>query len=542
MALCYTIGFGVAKDQAKATDMLALHNIDVSSLDSLVIRCLQQTSISPSISLHKLWRMGHINCIDLSHIYLRQGKLKSAEEHLLREIRDLEATSGKDTTIATALGTELSRLYQVQGRFKEAQDIQEQLVSRHKALFGESHPDTLVSMADLASILCSRGLWKDAEQLQERLLEVTKNNSGGGDFEAICTAFGLASTYLRQGKWLKGGETINAAGDLSRGTFSAGNSLLLQYHALGIISVLEEYQLRGLFYFFHVFIDIVFRKVLGEEHPNVLMLTSLAGLCLAKHERWEEAESWLSHILNAREHLLGKGHPDTLQSMTHLAITLKQRGRLEDAEELQTLAVGRQSKLLGRDHPDTIAGFTSLASIYLDQLRWKEAEDLEVENSKLKEIKLGHCHRETLVSMINLVCIYLNQGRTHEATVQKGQVMERCKASWEKVPYDAWIDIANISLVMSQRGWWEESEGLQRQLLDMSIKEFGECESLTFTSKNLLASTLWRQGRWEEAEEMQKQTVDYGREQSWDEFPVFLDCLDNYNEMKEGLHKGVLKQ
>ncbi|KAI3318742.1 TPR-like protein [Xylariaceae sp. AK1471] len=539
MALCYTIGFGVVRDESKASNILTHHNIAPQLLYDLTSQCLEQTMTHPSISLHKLWRISYVSCVDLSYLYLRQHKLKPAETQLVQELKDLEAALSRDTVLATVLETELSSIYEIQGRFQEAQDIQEQIVERNKRLFGENHLDTLASIARLASILYNRGLWEDARRLQVQTLEQAKKRYDSGNFEIISASCGLALTYIRQGQWLKAGETINQMGDFSRGEVSGSHPLMVPYHTCGIHSVLWEFQFHGVRHAFEVFLKYLSSSVLGNDHPAMLTWAALQASCLAKHEKWEEAELIEVQVLETRERLLGHNHPDTLQTMSSLATSLMHRGRLDEAEKLQAQAVIIQNEMLGRDHPDTLASFTNLASIYLAQSRWKDAVELEIENIKLKQVRLGECHHETLVSMINLVCAYRNQGRIEEATEGKKQILERCERSWMKVPYDAWIDLTNISVIMSQRGWWEETEGIQRQLVDMSVKEFGECESLTLTSKSVLASSLWRRGQWDAAEELQTQAIAIGRENSWDEYPVLLDCIDNLREMKAGLHKGV---
>ncbi|KAI1255339.1 hypothetical protein MGN70_003404 [Eutypa lata] len=538
-ALCYTIGFGIERDEAKAANILAENNIEPQSLHDLVAQCKQQASIHPSMSMHKLWRMSHVGRVDLPYQYLRQGKLRSAQRQLLKETNDLQEVFGKDTTLATALETELVGLYEMQGRLREAQELQERMVARHKRLLGEEHLDTLTSVATLASILSNRGLWRDAEQLQVKCLGVTKRAYGGDNYEVFSASFGLALTYIRQGEWWKAGEIINSIGEMSRGQVSAVNVLLLPYHIYGMLSLLEECSFQAFQYCLDTFHYTNISNVLGENHPIFLTTMSLWGLCLAKYEKWAEAEEVQIQVLNTQEQLLDGGHPDTFQSMTNLAVTLKYRGRLESAKELQTRAASGQNRVLGRDHPDTLSGLTNLASIYLAQGRWKEAEELESENVKLKQMKMGERHRETLVSMINLVSGSINQGRINEATQQKKQVMERCHMSWEKVPYDAWIDVANMSLIMFQSGWWEEAESLQRQLVEMSAREFGEHQSLTVTSKSLLASTLWRRGEWEAAKELQMQTVERVREYWGENISIMFDCEENLKEMRQGLHRGV---
>lgn len=76
------------------------------------------------------------------------------------------------------------------------------------------------------------------------------------------------------------------------------------------------------------------KRVLGEEHPD--MLTSIANSALTYREqgRWKKAEELEVQMIETSKRVLGEGHLDTLISMKNLAFTLKSQGRNNEALNL----------------------------------------------------------------------------------------------------------------------------------------------------------------------------------------------------------------
>lgn len=70
-----------------------------------------------------------------------------------------------------------------------------------------------------------------------------------------------------------------------------------------------------------------------------------------------------SHCLEKREEVLGESHPDTLMVMSCLADTLSSLGDLDSAESLHSECFMRRLDTLGSSHPDTIASFDALTKV-----------------------------------------------------------------------------------------------------------------------------------------------------------------------------------
>jgi Tetratricopeptide repeat len=65
------------------------------------------------------------------------------------------------------------------------------------------------------------------------------------------------------------------------------------------------------------------KRVLGQEHLD--MLTSIANLALTYRNQgqWKEAEELEVQVIEIRKMVLGQEHPDMLMSINNLTWTLK---------------------------------------------------------------------------------------------------------------------------------------------------------------------------------------------------------------------------
>ena len=69
--------------------------------------------------------------------------------------------------------------------------------------------------------------------------------------------------------------------------------------------------------------------------------------------RWAEAEQLQVQVLETRKRVLGEEHPDLLASMGNLASTYWNQGRLKEAEQLEVQVSETRKRVLGEEHPDT---------------------------------------------------------------------------------------------------------------------------------------------------------------------------------------------
>jgi tetratricopeptide (TPR) repeat protein len=118
-------------------------------------------------------------------------------------------------------------------------------------------------------------------------------------------------------------------------------------------------------------------------------MDSLAGVCNSQ-ERYDEAESLLTQVLQTRETPLGPKnfdtlnakhfgpqHPDTLTAKHSLALVFTSQGRHTDAENLLVHVLAARERVLGISHPHTRNTINSLAEVYENLGRLDESMTLK---------------------------------------------------------------------------------------------------------------------------------------------------------------------
>ncbi len=75
------------------------------------------------------------------------------------------------------------------------------------------------------------------------------------------------------------------------------------------------------------------RRVLPDEHSDILESVDDLGLLYVKLGRYQEAESLLLETLEGRGKVLGEEHPDTLVSLKNLIELYEAWGKPEKAEQ-----------------------------------------------------------------------------------------------------------------------------------------------------------------------------------------------------------------
>jgi tetratricopeptide (TPR) repeat protein len=83
-----------------------------------------------------------------------------------------------------------------------------------------------------------------------------------------------------------------------------------------------------------------------------------------------EAEKMSIQAMKVRKRMLDQEHDDMLDSMAMVGLAYKLRGRWDAAEELFVQVRETSKKKLGADHHFTLTSIANLASMYWTQGRW----------------------------------------------------------------------------------------------------------------------------------------------------------------------------
>ena len=97
----------------------------------------------------------------------------------------------------------------------------------------------------------------------------------------------------------------------------------------------------------------IYRKVLGEQHPETAASYNNVAFCLQSQGRHGEALPLYQKALALTRRVLGERHLETGTSYNNVAFSLQRQGRIAEALPLYHKALAINRKVLGEQHPDT---------------------------------------------------------------------------------------------------------------------------------------------------------------------------------------------
>lgn len=207
LAFCYTLGFGVSKDDAKASALLEQAARSQGELANEIDRVRYgklRSHPRQGVYNNSLYR-GHIisSYAAGGRYYLEKGTLDEAASHLKNEIADVESIVGVDHQIILVLKSSLTSVLIWQEQWEEARKLETQILNWSSKTLGERHPDTVGSRGNLALIYRKQKRWKEAELLQRQATTASLSELGLEHGFTLNSLRDLALTFQAQGKWEK---------------------------------------------------------------------------------------------------------------------------------------------------------------------------------------------------------------------------------------------------------------------------------------------------------------------------------------------------
>lgn len=171
LSFCYTLGFGVRKDDTKASALLKQAAKSPRNLQDEINRARKSSSISPprgSIYAQTLNR-GHYNAAIAGLHYFKNEKVNDFASWLRKEIVDVESVLGIEHLVNSIMKSTLAQILVFQKKWEMAQEVETNVLRWSSKTLGDTHPNTLSSKGSLASILMQRHHWEEAETLQTQV-------------------------------------------------------------------------------------------------------------------------------------------------------------------------------------------------------------------------------------------------------------------------------------------------------------------------------------------------------------------------------------
>ncbi len=126
------------------------------------------------------------------------------------------------------------------------------------------------------------------------------------------------------------------------------------------------------------------QKLLGPEHPALLLeLDRLAAIRILNRE-YEPAEQTYRHALLIRERFEGKDDADLISSVEGLAFSLFGQKKYDEAEPNYKRLLGLWETSMGPDHAMVAVTLDKMAMFYREQARWHESEEAAARSDAIR--------------------------------------------------------------------------------------------------------------------------------------------------------------
>ncbi|KAF2468702.1 TPR-like protein [Lindgomyces ingoldianus] len=506
LALCYTLGFGIPRNEVEANELL--ESPDESGELNKLISTLRttnsrETSNSRWVEIREGGSTNHLH-------YLEQ--LQTPEEsqrtvkRLENELRDL-ASVVKEAPILAQLQQALSRIYSHAGEWKKAIEMQKTVCDYWVKVFGKEESLTAYSIGLLASLYRSQGLWKESEELGKESLDLASSIHGDSHLITLEEMANLSMTYMSQGKWNEAEKLLRHVMETESGVLGSNhpktlNTLVALSSTLRSLGKYEEARDLGA----QALNDMIF--MYGEEHPDTLNCKANLGLAYYHLKRWKESQECLEDVILIKEKILGRRHPSTLTDLSNLASLYWFQGKEKDAEKIETEVSEASKEVQGIDHPETLMSLANLATTWWKLGKWDQTERLEEKILETRKRLNGIDHPETLNGMANLAATYCSLGKWDMAQELLLEVIERRREILGEEHPDTILGIVNLGASYSQQGQVELAEVIEEHALELRMKLFGVDNPDTLNSMANLATTYRKQNKLEKALELEEQVLE----------------------------------
>jgi non-specific serine/threonine protein kinase/serine/threonine-protein kinase len=229
------------------------------------------------------------------------------------------------------------------------------------------------------------------------------------------------------------------------------------------------------------------RRVLGDEHRQVINYRANLGALYGLQEKFALAEPLLVHALEIHSRVLGEEHGDTLRNKIQLARLYASQGRSAQAEMLIVPTLEACRRVRGDEHLDTLEAMEALGDLYYGRREYARAAPLLVRALEFSRRIRGEEHANTLRLMHNLAVVYELQGELSKAEplyVRRLEIGRRVFGVTDGITIGAATMLANlyyldakversIPLQEDALKWTRDSSGLDHHDTLMAMAKLG---------------------------------------------------------------------
>jgi tetratricopeptide (TPR) repeat protein len=308
--------------------------------------------------------------------------IKDNEEIYKKCLSIIESGNIPEDKIVCMIHNNLAQLYTDQGRYKEALPLLEKTRQDLTRLLDPEHPYMIITLNNVANVLSFQGNHREAEALYLKVIDLAARKLGTEHEYYMLFKANLADMYNNLKRHDEADAIYSeilktAIHKYGEDSYPTGNYL----RKMGNICLGAKKFDDAVFYFKKA-LDI-YRKVLDEEHPSLVMLLAEMAVLNSSRGNLAEAEQEGLQIIKIYE----KTGQETTKKMaiakTNLGMVYYKQERYTEAEYIQKQAVD----FFLQNQPDTPNCASVLDRYSMSLAKLERLEEAEACKTKAEELR-----------------------------------------------------------------------------------------------------------------------------------------------------------
>lgn len=451
-AICYTIGFGVPKDEQQSQTLLAYSGRVESDLATELERLAKTDTVYRNSAIVAYHAEGTIFSPYISLLAEPRSVVIPIANSCHRELGDIKPFLGTRDPLFQRLQREYATLLLQLEDFGAAEKIWYDIVASSKELVGSHDPSTLTDMGNLVYVLERQAKYDCAEGILLEALSLSMEAPGIGKDHQVTISRKSQLAYLK----------------CHMGDYESAKKL-------------------------HEEVLLARKSTLGENHPEVL--ESQRGLMSAIYGLGDDTEiiSKLEELVELHVNAVGPTQSETIKTRFDLAEALFASKSFERADQECKVVLDLSAKYLDDRNVTVLRCQIVHAQVLLCLGKAEEAETLADETLRLSRISSDPL---TAISALDgLATIKAARGDITEAEALQREAVNLVLHSEIAGTYNDFLTKNNFAIILDKLGRYEEAENFYREAYEGRLKMFGPAYPETQESKRFLFRVLELQGK-----------------------------------------------
>ncbi|MEA5554038.1 tetratricopeptide repeat protein [Anabaena cylindrica UHCC 0172] len=307
--------------------------------------------------------------VNLAINYLAQNEYKQAEPLLLRGQEMYKSTLGTTHPQYSELLCILANVRFQQQDYEKAESLFREAINVVEEALGTTHPKVSEKLSNLAYFLISQNQDGEALPLFDKSLKVAKEAYGEDNPNVCQYILSIAEVYRSRGRESEADSMYAQA----IGIYEQDDKINPDF-AEGLMNLIELYESQRRYEEVGDLYERLLatsRRLLGNDHANIVQILSKLGKLRTDQWRYEEAIKLYEEALEMRKRIFNEMHPSIATNMVNLAYIYQSLNRFAEAQELYGQALNIRIHEYGNSHYQV--RFVQNALVNLD-ISWSKSK------------------------------------------------------------------------------------------------------------------------------------------------------------------------